>query len=106
MVAGETITRADSDLVVTVYALRTRGLVETIKTRGAEWTAELTEAVRLAAGSGRVPTTLPTPQGRVSRTAPDLPADPAPRRGIGLAAEPFPQVRHQRAVPELPGTAL
>jgi hypothetical protein len=62
LVAGETITRANADLVVTVYALRNRRLVETIKGGGAGWTAELTEAGRLAAGTGRVPTTLPKPR--------------------------------------------
>lgn len=69
MAAGEVITRRDSALVVTVYALRNRGLVTLTPKRG-QWTAELTDDGRTAASTGWVPPRLPVPRGRASQTPP------------------------------------
>jgi hypothetical protein len=55
LMAGEVISRSDSVLAVSVYALRNRKLVETIKTRGGHWTAELTEDGLVAAQAAHPP---------------------------------------------------
>ena len=68
LVAGEPISRADSDLRVTVYALRNRGLVVTPRQPGG-WVVELTEVGREAAATGRVPERLPRPRGRARATS-------------------------------------
>jgi hypothetical protein len=69
LVAGESVSRADSDLRVTVYALRNRGLVVTPRQTGGGWVVELTEVGREAASTGRVPERLPRPQGRARATS-------------------------------------
>jgi hypothetical protein len=53
--AGEAITRSDSDLVLTIYALRNRHLVETPRAPGGRWTARLTEAGRFLLDHGHLP---------------------------------------------------
>ena len=67
LAAGEIISRSDSALAVTVYALRNRQLVTTARAPGGRWIAELTDAGRLAAETGRVPVSLPRPSGRATR---------------------------------------
>ena len=69
LVAGESVSRADSDLRVTVYALRNRGLVVTPRQAGGGWVVELTEVGREAASTGRVPERLPRPRGRARATS-------------------------------------
>jgi hypothetical protein len=69
LVAGESVSRADSDLRVTVYALRNRGLVVTQRQAGRGWVVELTEVGREAASTGRVPERLPRPRGRARAIA-------------------------------------
>ncbi len=69
LVVGESITRADSDLRVTVYALRNRGLVVTPRQVGGSWVVELTDVGREAAATGRVPERMPRPRGRARATA-------------------------------------
>jgi hypothetical protein len=69
LVAGESVSRADSDLRVTVYALRNRGLVVTQRQAGGGWVVELTEVGREAASTGRVPERLPRPRGRARAIA-------------------------------------
>ena len=69
LVAGESVSRADSDLRVTVYALRNRGLVVTPRQAGGGWVVELTAVGREAASTGRVPERLPRPQGRARAMA-------------------------------------
>ena len=78
LAAGETISRSDSALVVTVYALRNRRLVETPKAPGGHWVAQLTDDGRVAAETGRVPVSLPRPAGRASRVPPELPPPAEP----------------------------
>lgn len=69
LMAGESVSRADSDLRVTVYALRNRGLVVTPRQTGGGWVVELTEVGREAASTGRVPERLPRPRGRARAIA-------------------------------------
>lgn len=67
LASGVAVTRADSSLALTVYALRGRGLVHTTKVRGGGWTASITPEGELAAKSGWVPHSLPVPRGRATR---------------------------------------
>lgn len=64
---GTPVTREDSSLAVTIYALRERGLVETSKTRDGGWEATLTPDGEIAAETGWVPPHLPVPRGRAKR---------------------------------------
>ncbi|MCU0299090.1 MAG: hypothetical protein MUF33_11315 [Candidatus Nanopelagicales bacterium] len=64
LASGEVITRRETELVVTVYALRNRRLVETVKGEGRIWTAQITDAGRLAAETGLVPPEVALSQGR------------------------------------------
>jgi hypothetical protein len=87
LVAGESISRADSDLRVTVYALRNRGLVVTPRQAGGGWVVELTEVGREAAVTGRVPERLPRPRGRARATAHPVLSDPEQAQQVEVGAE-------------------
>lgn len=82
LAAGETITRRDTDLAVTIYALRNRGLVSTIKGEGRTWTAEITDAGRRAAQTGTVPRQVTVPKGRARATPRPTSAAPATREPV------------------------
>ena len=88
LVAGESISRADSDLRVTVYALRNRGLVVTPRQAGGGWVVELTAVGRDAAASGRVPERLPRPRGRARATVPPAVADPGRANTVQIGTGP------------------
>ena len=87
LVAGESVSRADSDLRVTVYALRNRGLVVTPRQPGGGWVVELTEVGREAAATGRVPERLPRPRARARATAQPRVVGPERAQQVEVGAE-------------------
>ena len=66
----ESVTSRESEMAVTVYALRNRGLVTTLR-RGGTWTAVLTEAGQtyLEHGSSTTPSPTPAPSPTPRRAA-------------------------------------
>lgn len=55
---SQSVTSADSALKVTVYALRSRGLVETNKTGKGTWKVDITDAGKETARTGRMSVTV------------------------------------------------
>ncbi len=78
LVAGEVVTRRSTpELATSVYALRSRGLVVTVKGKAGDWTATLTLDGVTAADTGVMPAASPSPRGRAREPETERPAQHA-----------------------------